>query len=65
MPRKPHNEANLPPLPFEEWDFREIAPDLVTLRVATIYEYLRSSPLRVIVEDWQSQEVGALAACRT
>jgi len=46
-----------PPLPFEEWDFRELPKD-TDLRILTEYEYLRSSNLKQIVVNWHKSDFG-------
>jgi hypothetical protein len=55
MPRKvpPKTKPERPPLPFREWDFRKIPADDDTLLEATLFEYLRSSPLLEQVVAWQ------------
>lgn len=49
---KPKKSIGL--LPPEEWDFRNL-PERTDLQTVIEYEYLRSSPLRAVIEEWHSK----------
>ena len=55
-----NSKTEIPPLPYEEWDFRMIESDPETLRTAIEYEYLRSSSLRQIIESWHAAKISEL-----
>ena len=64
MPRKESKTDTKTALPFEEWDFSPLSKDDPNLRTIIEYEYLRSSPLREKIIEWQARSCAETAFAR-